>query len=163
MHSNDPTIFLIPKHLFRQQMEVPADVPAVGFGQARVRRGGDDVTVVTWGNCIEQALAAAEKLAAECSVEVIDLRSIMPWDKEMVFESVKKTSRVLVAHEDSLTMGFGAEVAACIADECFEWLDAPVGRVGAMDCFVPSATNLELEVLPSVDDVRQAAERLLSY
>jgi 2-oxoisovalerate dehydrogenase E1 component len=94
---------------------------------------------------------------------VIDLRSIIPWDQELVFESVKKTSRVLIAHEDSLTMGFGAEVAARIADACFDWLDAPIGRVGAEDCFVPSAPNLELEVLPAVEDVRAAAERLLQY
>ena len=82
MHADDPTLFLIPKHMFRQQMEVPADVPAVGFGEARIRHEGDDVTVVTWGNCVEQAFAAAKALADEASVEIIDLRSIQPWDRQ---------------------------------------------------------------------------------
>ena len=165
--AEDPVLFLEHKGLYRRidaRTPEPDGDYLIPFGKARIRRPGSGLTIVTWGSTVYMALKSAEELESQGhSVEVIDLRSIMPWDKEMVFESVKKTSRVLVAHEDSLTMGFGAEVAACIADECFEWLDAPVGRVGAMDCFVPSATNLELEVLPSVDDVRQAAERLLSY
>jgi len=91
------------------------------------------------------------------------VRSIVPWDQERVFESIRKTNRVLIAHEDTVTMGFGAEVAARVADECFDWLDAPVARFGAKDCFIPSAANLEVEVLPSVETIRAAAERVLTY
>ena len=94
MHSNDPTMFLIPKHMFRQQMKVPETIPPVGFGEARVRRPGEDVTVVAWGNCIEPAFAAADALADECSVEIIDLRSIQPWDKEAILDSVEKLSLI---------------------------------------------------------------------
>jgi 2-oxoisovalerate dehydrogenase E1 component len=163
----DPVIFLEHKGLYRKidarTPEPDADY-LVPFGKGRVRREGSDLTIVTWGSSVYLALKAAEELEKEgSSVEVIDLRSIIPWDTEMVFESVKKTNRLLIAHEDSLTMGFGAEIAARVADECFEWLDAPVGRVGAKDCFVPAAPNLELEVLPSAEGVRAAAEKVLSY
>ncbi len=96
-------------------------------------------------------------------MEVIDLRTIVPWDKQAVFDSVRRTNRVLVAHEDSLTMGFGAEVAAEISQHCFDHLDAPVARIGAQDCFVPSAVNLERETLPSQESVKLAMERLLKY
>jgi 2-oxoisovalerate dehydrogenase E1 component len=163
----DPVLFLEHKGLYRRidaRTPEPDKNYLIPFGKARVRRAGDDLTIVTWGSTVYLALKAAEELEEKgYSVEVIDLRSIIPWDQELVFESVKKTSRVLIAHEDSLTMGFGAEVAARIADACFDWLDAPIGRVGAEDCFVPSAPNLELEVLPAVEDVRAAAERLLQY
>ena len=119
---------------------------------------------MTWGSTVYLAMKAAEDLEKEgSSVEVIDLRTISPWDSEMVFESVKKTNRLLIAHEDSLTMGFGAEVSARVADECFDWLDAPIGRVGAMDCFVPAAPNLEQDVLPSAETVRAGAEKVLRY
>ena len=163
----DPVLFLEHKGLYRRidarTPETDADY-LVPFGKGRVRRAGDDLTIVTWGSTVYLALKAAEELEEQgYSTEVIDLRSIAPWDHELVFESVKKTSRVLIAHEDSLTMGFGAEVAARISDECFDWLDAPVARVGSEDCFVPAAANLELEVLPAVEDVRAAAERLLRY
>ena len=137
----------------------------IPFGKARIRRSGSDLTLVTWGYTVHQAEAVAKALEAEGkgSVEVIDLRTIIPWDKPAVFESVRRTNRVVVAHEDSLTMGFGAEVAAEISRHCFDHLDAPVARVGAEDCFVPSAANLEREVLPSEDSVRLAIERLLKY
>jgi 2-oxoisovalerate dehydrogenase E1 component len=163
----DPVLFLEHKGLYRRidaRTPEPDENYLIPFGKARIRREGDDLTIVTWGSTVYLALKAAEELEEKgYSVEVVDLRSIIPWDQEMVFESVKKTSRVLIAHEDSLTMGFGAEVAARIADACFDWLDAPIARVGADDCFVPSAPNLELEVLPAVEDVRAAAERLLQY
>lgn len=165
---NDPVIFLEHKGLYRA---MPARSPEpdenylIPFGKARTRRSGTDLTVVTWGYTVHQAEAVANALAEEGggSVEVIDLRTIIPWDKQAVFESVRRTNRVLVAHEDSLTMGFGAEIAAEIAQHCFDHLDAPVARVGAQDCFVPSAVNLEREVLPSEQSVRLAIERLLKY
>jgi 2-oxoisovalerate dehydrogenase E1 component len=94
---------------------------------------------------------------------VIDLRSIAPLDEELIYNSVHKTSRIVIAHEDSLSMGFGAEIAARIAQYCFDSLDAPVTRIAAKDSFVPSATNLELMVLPAVEDVRQACEKVLTY
>jgi 2-oxoisovalerate dehydrogenase E1 component len=163
----DPVLFLEHKGLYRRidaRSPEPDENYLIPFGKGRIRRAGDDLTIVTWGSTVYLALKAAEELEEQgYSVEVIDLRSIIPWDQEMVFESVKKTNRVMVAHEDSLTMGFGAEIVARIADECFDWLDAPVARVGADDCFIPSAPNLELEALPAVEDVRAAAERLLEY
>ncbi len=164
----DPVLFLEHKGLYRA---MPARTPEpdenylIPFGKASTRRSGTDLTVVTWGYTVHQAEAAANALAEEGagSVEVIDLRTIVPWDKQAVFDSVRRTNRVLVAHEDSLTMGFGAEVAAEISQHCFDRLDAPVARVGAQDCFVPSAVNLERETLPSQESVKLAMERLLKY
>ena len=164
----DPVIFLEHKGLYRA---MPARTPEpdenylIPFGKARTRRSGTDVTVVTWGYTVHQAEAVAGRLAEQgtASVEVIDLRTIIPWDRQAVFESVRRTNRVVVAHEDSLTMGFGAEVAAEITHHCFEHLDAPVTRVGAQDCFVPSAVTLERQVLPSEESVGLAIERVLKY
>ena len=125
--------------------------------------GTDDnvewIPIVTWGATVYSALEIAE----EFDLEVIDLRTIVPMDDELVFNSVKKTSRVLVLHEDSITMGWGAEVVARIAANCFEHLDAPVLRLGAKDCFVPSAVSLEDEMLPSVDELRASVAKLLAY
>lgn len=164
----DPVLFLEHKGLYRAmpaRTPEPDDNFLIPFGKARMRRSGTDLTVVTWGYTVHQAEAVANALEAEgvASIEVIDLRSIIPWDKQAVFESVQRTNRVLVAHEDTLTMGFGAEVAAEISQRCFDYLDAPVARLGAQDCFVPSAVNLEREVLPSEASVRLAIERLIRY
>ena len=164
----DPVLFLEHKGLYRA---MPARTPEpdenylIPFGKASIRHAGTDLTVVTWGYTVHQAEAAAKALAEQGagSVEVIDLRSIIPWDKQAVFDSVRRTNRVLVAHEDSLTMGFGAEVAAEISQHCFDHLDAPVARLGALDCFVASAANLERETLPSEESVKLAMERLLKY
>ena len=136
----------------------------IPFGKARIRRPGSDLTVVTWGSTVYLALEVAEQMAAQGkSVEVIDLRTIIPWDQEAVYASVRKTNRLLVAHEDSLTMGFGAEVAARVAENCFHSWDAPVMRVAAADSFVPSAATLEAEVLPSAADVQAAVKKLLAH
>lgn len=164
----DPVLFLEHKGLYRA---MPARTPEpdesylIPFGKARRRRSGTDATVVSWGYTVHQVEAAAQRLAeaGRGSVEVVDLRTLQPWDKQAVFESVRRTNRALVAHEDTLTMGFGAEVAAEIGQACFDYLDAPVARIGAQDCFVPSAVNLEREVLPSEDGVLAAIERLLNY
>ena len=165
--SEDPVMFLEHKGLYRkpqaQSPEPDADY-VIPFGKGRVRSEGNDLTIVTWGSTVYLALDVARQMAAEGkSVEVLDLRSIVPLDEELIRDSVRKTSRVIVAHEDTLTMGFGAEVAARIAQDCFHWLDAPVRRVAAKDSFVPSASNLELMVLPSIADVRAAAEEVLRY
>ena len=165
---SDPVLFLEHKGLYRA---MPARTPEpdenylIPFGKARTRRQGTDLTVITWGYTVHQAEAVAGVLEQEgrASIEIIDLRSIIPWDKQAVFESVRRTNRALVAHEDSLTMGFGAEVAAEISRSCFDYLDAPVSRVGALDSFVPSAVNLERQALPSEESLRAAIEQLLRY
>ncbi len=165
----DPVLFLEHKGLYRRvqakALEPDADY-LVPLGKGRVRREGTDATIVTWGSTVYLALELARRLEAEgssVSLEIIDLRSIVPWDRELVYASVRRTNRVLVAHEDSLTMGFGAEIAARICEDCFDSLDAPVMRVAAKDCFVPSAPALEAAVLPSVEDLRSALDRLISY
>ncbi len=165
---SDPVLFLEHKGLYRAmaaRTPEPDEHYLIPFGKARTRRPGTDLTVVTWGYTVHHAAAAANAMEAEgiASVEVIDLRSIIPWDKQAVFDSVRRTNRALVAHEDSLTMGFGAEVAAEITRHCFDHLDAPVSRVGALDCFVPSAVNLERQALPSEQTVRAAMEQLVRY
>jgi len=165
--SEDPVVFLEHKGLYRRvqakNLEPDSDY-AVPFGRGRVRREGKDLTIVTWGSTVYMALELARQMEqAGRSLEVIDLRSIVPFDEEMIYRSIRKTSRVVIAHEDSLTMGFGAEVAARIAENSIDALDAPVRRVAAKDTFVPSAPNLELAVLPAVDDLRAAVEQILHY
>jgi 2-oxoisovalerate dehydrogenase E1 component len=165
--SEDPIIFLEHKGLYRRvhakTREPNADY-LIPLGKGRIRREGTDFTIVTWGSTVYMALDIAKELESQnISAEVIDLRSIVPLDEDLVYSSVRKTNRVIVAHEDTLTMGFGAEVTARISENCFEELDAPIIRVGAKDCFVPSAPNLENAVLPSLDDLRAAVSRLFSF
>lgn len=167
IRSRGMSFFLEPKYLYNQGFAATPrcdDEHAVPFGKARVRREGADATVISWGTPVHWSLRAANKLAKDGhEVEVVDLRSIKPWDQEAVAASVKKTGKVLVAHEDHLTNGFGAEIAAWIADHCFEWLDAPVRRVAALDTPVAFSRVLERAILPSEDDVRDALEGLLAY
>lgn len=159
---DDPVLFIEHKRLYRhiaaKTREPNADY-LIPFGKGKIRRDGNEATIVTWGATVYTAL----ELADEYDLEVIDLRTIVPMDEELVFASVRKTSRVLVLHEDSVTLGWGAEVAARIADNCFADLDAPVLRVGAKDSFIPSAVALEDEVLPSVEDLRREVTKLLEY
>jgi len=136
----------------------------IPFGKAKTVREGTDVTVVTYGATVQRAFAAANQVAENgISVEVIDLRSLSPWDQEAVYASVKKTNRVIVAYEDSLSWGYGAEIAARIADDCFPWLDAPVRRIGSTDTFVGYAPQLEDAILPQVDDFRKAYEEIVQF
>src|SRR5687768_15209099 len=136
----------------------------IPFGKAKVVREGTDVTVVTYGATVQRAITAANGVADEgISVEVIDLRTLSPWDREAVFASVKKTSRVIVAYEDSLSWGYGAEISAAIADECFAWLDAPVRRVASTDTFVGYAPQLEDAILPQVDDFKRAYTDIVRF
>ena len=164
---DDPVIFLEHKHLYRQiynKSAYPGPNFMIPFGKAKVVREGTDVTLVTYGATVQRALTAANAVAESgISVEVIDLRTLSPWDREAVFESVKKTSRVIVGYEDSISWGFGAEIAASIADECFAWLDAPVMRVASTDTFVGYAPRLEDAILPQVDDFKQAYEKIVQY
>src|SRR6516165_8325246 len=160
--ADDPVLFLEHKRLYRhisaKTREPNADY-LLPFGKGKIKRAGNAGTVVTWGATVYTAL----EIADEFDLEVIDLRTIVPMDDQIVFSSVKKTNRVLVLHEDSVTLGWGAEVVARIAASCFDHLDAPVLRVGAKDSFVGSAVSLEDEVLPSVDDLRQQVTNLLKY
>ena len=163
----DPVMFLEHKHLYRQtynKSAYPGQNFMIPFGKAKTVREGTDVTVVTYGATVQRALVAANTVADDgINVEVIDLRSLSPWDREAVFTSVKKTSRVIVAYEDSLSWGYGAEIAAAIADECFAWLDAPVRRVASDDTFVGYAPRLEDAILPQVEDFKQAYEEIVKF
>jgi 2-oxoisovalerate dehydrogenase E1 component len=163
----DPVIFLEHKHLYRQtynKSENPGPNFMIPFGKAKVVKEGSQVTIVTYGATVNRALVAAREVEERgISVEVIDLRTLSPWDKETVFASVKKTNRVIVAHEDSLSWGYGAEIAASIADECFAWLDAPVRRVASTDTFVGYAPQLEDAILPQVSTFVQAYEEIAAF
>jgi 2-oxoisovalerate dehydrogenase E1 component beta subunit len=129
-----------------------------------VHRDGADVSVITWGAMVYTAAEAAEQLESDgVSVEVIDLRTVMPWDRAAVLESVRKTSKALVLHEDTRTGGFGAEIAATIAEEAFEDLDAPVKRIAAPDTPVPFSPPLEKAFIPQVDDVTAGLRELAEY
>jgi 2-oxoisovalerate dehydrogenase E1 component len=165
---DDPVIFLEHKHLYRQtynKAAYPGPNFMIPFGKARTVREGSDVTIVTYGATVQRAFYAANQMQEEhgISAEVIDLRSLSPWDHELVYESVKKTNRVIVGYEDSLSWGYGSEIAARIADDCFAWLDAPVKRVASSDTFVGYAPQLEDAILPQVDSFKQAIAEITGY
>ena len=160
----NPVIYFEHKHLYRRiKAEVPEERYTVPIGKARTHQEGDDVTVVTWGAMVYNAAEAAKELGDGASVEIVDLRSIVPWDKQAVLESVRKTSKVLVLHEDTRTGGFGGEIAATIAEEAFEDLDAPVRRIAAPDSPVPFSPPLEKAFIPQVEDVARGLRELLEY
>ena len=163
----DPVLFLEHKGLYRQSFAItpePDDNYLLPFGKAKVVKEGTDITVVSWGVSLWDSVIAAKKLEAEdYSVEVIDLRSIVPLDEETIYDSVKKTNKVIIIHEDTLFGGFGAEIAARIADNCFQQLDAPVKRIAAKDAHIPYAPILENEVLPSRDEIYKGIKDLLKY
>jgi 2-oxoisovalerate dehydrogenase E1 component len=164
---DDPVMFLEHHHLYRQiynKSQYPGPNFMIPFGKAKVVKEGVNVTVVTYGATLQRALVAAKDVAERgIDVEVIDLRTLSPWDRETVFASVKKTSRVIVAYEDSLSWGYGAEIAAAIADECFAWLDAPVKRVASTDTFVGYAPQLEDAILPQVATFVRAYEEIAAF
>jgi 2-oxoisovalerate dehydrogenase E1 component len=155
---DDPVLFLEHKHLYRQTYNkgaYPGPNFMIPFAKAKVVREGADLTVVSYGAVVQRALNAA-RLVAEADgidVEVIDLRSLSPVDWDRIGESVRKTSKVLVAYEDSLSWGYGAEIAARIADDHFHWLDAPVKRLAATDTFVAYAPELEDVILPQAEAI----------
>ncbi|HEX2045615.1 MAG TPA: alpha-ketoacid dehydrogenase subunit beta [Gaiellaceae bacterium] len=161
----NPVLYFEHKHLYRRiKDEVPDERYTVPFGEARVHREGDDVTVVTWGAMVYTAAEAAQKLEGDgVSVEILDLRTLQPWDRKAVLASVEKTSKALVLHEDTHTGGFGAEIAATIAEEAFEHLDAPVKRITAPDTPVPFSPPLEKAFIPQVDDVVAGLRELAEY
>ena len=162
----NPVLYFEHKHLYRRiKADVPDERYTIPFGEARIHRDGDDITLVTWGAMVYTASEAADKVAEEdgISTEIIDLRTIIPWDKKAVLASVDKTSKVIVLHEDTHTGGFGGEIAATIAEEAFEQLDAPVRRITAPDTPVPFAPALEKAFLPQVDDVVAGIRELAAY
>ena len=162
----NPVLYFEHKHLYRRiKGEVPDTEYTTPFGKARVHRAGSDLTIVTWGAMVYTADEAATAVASKdgTSVEVLDLRTIIPWDRDAVLESVSRTGKLLVLHEDTRTAGFGAEIAATVGEESFEYLDAPVVRVAAPDTPVPFSPPLEKAFIPQVDDVVQAIERLAAY
>jgi 2-oxoisovalerate dehydrogenase E1 component len=165
---DDPVMFLEHKHLYRQTYNkgpYPGPDFMIPFGKAKVVRRGQDLSIITYGATVQRSLVAA-KIAEEeygLSVEVIDLRSLNPYDWNAICESVKKTNKVLIVHEDAISWGFGAEIAARIADELFEYLDGPVRRIAALDTFVAYCPDLEDEILPQVDDVLSGILELARY
>ncbi|MEE2900229.1 MAG: dehydrogenase E1 component subunit alpha/beta [Gemmatimonadota bacterium] len=164
----DPVLFLEHKHLYRQVYNKgrnPGPEYMIPFGKAKVRREGSDITVVTCGALVKRSLDAA-KMASErhgIEAEVIDLRTVKPLDMERIADSVKKTNRVMIVHEDSLSWGIGSEIAARIADELFPWLDGPVRRVASMDTWVAYAPQVENVILPQAPDVLEAMLELAAY
>jgi len=164
--TDDPVLFLEHKHLYRQGYCRDPMPPAdwmLPFGRGTYVTRGDRVTVITWGATVHRAQLAATQLGPDAGVEILDLRTIAPWDRELVAESVRHTGRALVFHEDTITCGFGAEIAAFIADECFEYLDAPVWRCAAPDVHCAYEPELENAILPQVADIQRDLEALLAY
>ncbi len=159
----NPVLFFEHKHLYRRiKGEVPEERYTTPIGKARIHQAGDDITIVTWGAMVYTAEEAAAQMD-DLSVEIVDLRTVMPWDKAAVLASVRKTSKVIVLHEDTHSVGFGAEIAATIAEEAFEDLDAPPKRVTAPDTPVPFAPELEAAFLPQVADVVAALREVAEY
>jgi 2-oxoisovalerate dehydrogenase E1 component len=168
IRSDDPVIFLEHKHLYRQvhnKSPYPGPDYMVPFGKANVVREGSDLTVVTCGAVVKRTMDAAVQAEKEdgLSVEVIDLRTLNPLDMDTIAESVKKTNKVVVAYEDSLSWGIGAEISARIASDVFEWLDGPVKRVASLDTWVAYSPQLEHAILPNADDVLAAIRELAAY
>ena len=165
---DDPVMFLEHKHLYRQthnKGSYPGPDYMVPFGKASVVRQGSDVSIITYGATVHRSVQAAKRVEEEQGIkaEVIDLRSLSPYDWETISQSVQKTSKALVVYEDAVSWGYGAEIAARIADELFEYLDAPVKRVAALDTFVAYSPELEDEILPQVDDIASGILNLSNY
>jgi 2-oxoisovalerate dehydrogenase E1 component len=167
IRSNGVTLFLEPKFLYNFKQaytSLPNEEYMIPFGKARIRRQGKDLTIVTYGTLVHFSLAVADELSKQgIDIEVIDLRSLAPWDKETVFSSVQKTNRVIVAHEDKIIGGFGGEVVAEIQNNCFKYLDAPILRVGSKFVPVGFAKSYESAILPNQNDIKNAVLKLMSY
>ncbi|MCA9539950.1 MAG: alpha-ketoacid dehydrogenase subunit beta [Myxococcales bacterium] len=165
---DDPVIFLEPKHLYRQTYNkgpYPGPDFMIPFGKARRVLAGDALTLVTYGSLVQRSLVAARNAAKQAGVQVdlLDLRTLSPYDWEAIAESVKRTGKALIVHEETKAWGYGAEIAARIGEELFEWLDAPVRRVAALDSFVAYHPTLEDTILPQIGDVEAAILALSSY
>ena len=161
----NPVIFFEPKYLYRRgRMEVPRELYTIPMGEASIRREGTDLSIITYGAMVEEALEAASTLSAEdISCEIIDLRTLVPLDRKAILESVRKTSRALIVHEAVRTGGFGAEVAAIISEEAFDVLDAPPVRLTAPDTPVPYSPPLEKAFRPDAEKIAARARKLAAY
>lgn len=165
MRCDDPVMFLEHKHLYRQTYNKsfnPGDDYMIPFGKANVVQEGTDVTIITYGALVERSKRAA-KLTPDVSVEILDLRTLAPYDWDAISASVKKTNKVILAYEDNMSWGYGTEIATRIAEELFEWLDGPVRRVAAKDSFCAYHPDLEDTILPQIEDVVAAIEWLAKY
>ena len=167
IRADDPVMFLEHKHLYYQGYNRTADPGenyTLPFGKAAVIQEGSDCTIVTWGALVQKSLEASRLMTQKgVSVEILDLRTLSPFDKEAIFTSLKKTNRILICHEEVLTSGFAGEIAACVNDECFEALDAPIMRVAAKDCPVAYNPDLEEYILPQIEDIEEALNGLMAY
>ncbi len=168
LRADDPVLFLEHKRLYREPFNRAPNPGAdfcIPFGKARRVRAGGDLTLVTYGALVQRSLQAAQRLAqeGEGEIEILDLRSLSPYDWDAIVASVRKTSRLLIAHEDMISWGYGAELAARAADELFDDLDAPVRRVAGKDLYCAYQPALEDFILPQAEDVYQAARALLRY
>jgi 2-oxoisovalerate dehydrogenase E1 component len=166
---DDPVLFLEHKRLYREpynRSPHPGPDYTIPFGRAKIVKPGANLTIVTYGALVQKSLQAAlqaEQRRPGATVEVIDLRTLAPYDWAAIRASVEKTSRVMIAHEDVLSFGYGAEIAARLANEAFGLLDAPVGRVAALDTWVGYHPQLEGEILPQVENIAREADRILAY
>lgn len=165
VRDNNPVIYFEHKYLYRRLKEkIPPGDYVVPIGKADVERPGDDLTIITYGAMLQTALEAADKAQEKgISVEIVDLRTVYPLDKETILNSVAKTSKAIMLYEDTRTLGIGAEVSAIIAEEGFEYLDGPVIRVSSPDAPIPYSPPLEDYFIPQVDDVMAAIDRLSAY
>ena len=168
IRDNNPVLYLEHKLLYRMpelREELPSEDYTVPIGKAIIRRAGEDMTILTYGAMVHQSLKAARTLAeqGDINVEVLDLRSLVPFDREAILESVKRTNKVLIVHEDTLTGGIGAELSAILAEDLFEYLDGPITRVAAPDVPYPYAPPLEDAFLPNTDKILAAARKLAAY
>jgi 2-oxoisovalerate dehydrogenase E1 component beta subunit len=165
VRDDNPVLYFEHKYLYRRlKDDLPAGDFTVPIGRARIAREGNDMTIYTYGWMLEQSLLAAQDLAGEgISVEVVDLRTLQPLDKETILRSIEKTSKALIVHEDTRTLGVGAEVAAILAEEAFDLLDGPIVRVTAPDTPVPFSPPLEKAFLPNADKIVCAARKLAAY
>ncbi len=165
IHLDDPVLFLEHKGLYRQTFAMAPEPDIdymIPFGKAAIKQEGNDLTIVTWGLMVHESIKAAQELK-DYSIEIIDVRTIIPLDKETIFNSVKKTGKVLIVHEDTLTAGFGAEIAALISDNCFQYLDGPVKRLAAHDTHIPYHPNLENFILPNKEKIKKAIQEIIEF
>lgn len=166
IRDNNPVLFFEHKYLYRRESgEVPEDDYTVEIGKARIARNGSDITIITYGSMVPASLKAAEMVAGsdDINVEIVDLRSLMPLDMNRILESVKKTNKALIVHEDLKTGGIGAELSACVTEEAFEWLDGPIRRIASTDTPVPFAPSLEEYFMPDPAKIAEGIRDLWRY